>query len=131
MGQPILYTPELFEYVCSRIENGEALTAICRDEGMPARGTILLWAERDEEHTRRYARARTIGYDAIAEDLRTITRGGFGSSGDVQRDKLIADTDIRLLKCWDPKRYGDKFGVDGAVGVTIKVVSYGTDDPGA
>lgn len=130
---PTTYTPELFEAICRRLENGESLTAICRDDAMPNRGAVLTWAESSEENSKRYARARAIGYDAIAEDLRTITRGGYGSSGDVQRDKLIADTDIRLLKCWDPKRYGEKVAVDGNLGVTLKVVSFGdgTDNPGA
>jgi hypothetical protein len=33
---------------------------------------------------------------------------GGDSSGDVQRDKLIVDTDLKLLAKWDPRRYGER-----------------------
>lgn len=64
-----------------------------------------------------------MGYDAIADRVRKTARGkieadGGESSGDVQRDKLIIDTDLKLLAKWDPKRYGEKVtqehvGADG------------------
>jgi hypothetical protein len=35
-------------------------------------------------------------------------RGKGDSTGEVQRDKLIVETDLKLLAKWSPKRYGDK-----------------------
>lgn len=59
------------------------------------------------------ARARLDGFDAIARRARLTARGKGDSSGDVQRDKLIVETDLKLLAKWDPKRYGDRINVDG------------------
>jgi hypothetical protein len=54
------------------------------------------------------AHARDLGWDAIAHKARATARGSGDSKGDIQRDKLIIDTDLKLLAKWDPKRYGDK-----------------------
>ncbi len=51
-----------------------------------------------------------------AEDL----DGSTLSSGDVQRDKLIIDTDLKLLSKWDNKRYGDKTQVEHSGGVDVR-----------
>lgn len=49
----------------------------------------------------------------MADNLRKTARGIGESSGDVARDKLIIDTDVRLLARWNPKRYGDRQIVTG------------------
>ena len=67
------------------------------------------------------ARGRLDGFDAIARRARLTTRGKGDSSGDVQRDKLIVETDLKLLAKWDPKRYGDKISVDGIEPTTINL----------
>lgn len=75
---------------------------------MPGYRTIYDWMEKLPEVSASIARARDLGEDAIAARLREIARGGIGSSGDVQRDKLIVDTDLKLLAKWNPKRWGDR-----------------------
>ena len=64
--------------------------------------------------TRATARAKT------ADD-------GGDSSGDVQRDKLIIETDLKLLAKWDPKRYGDLLKLAGSDGTgpvpTLKITA--------
>jgi hypothetical protein len=37
---------------------------------------------------------------------------GGESTNDVQRDKLIIETDLKLLAKWNPKKYGDKVNVE-------------------
>lgn len=106
MGRPSLRTPELDEEICKRLESGEALASICRDEHMPTNRTVQLWVEGDEQLSSRYTRARKIGLDVIANRLRDTARGLGDSQGDVARDKLIIDTDLKLLACWDRERYG-------------------------
>ena len=107
-GQPTIRTPEMIVELLARLEAGETLTDICRDEHMAARPTIYQWIDKDPELSRQIQRAKDIGFDAMADGLRHVARGSGESSGDVARDKLIVDTDVRLLARWCPKRYGDR-----------------------
>lgn len=57
--------------------------------------------------------ARAAGFDAIANGIRKVTRGEEGhSSGDVKRDRLIAEMDAKLLAKWHPKKYGEKLEIE-------------------
>jgi hypothetical protein len=86
-----------------------------------------------EEVSAAIARARVIGHDAIAARARQTARGktddeGGDSTGDVQRDKLIIETDLKLLAKWDPKRYGDLIKLSGADGEgPVPVMSLNAD----
>ncbi len=73
------------------------------------------------------ARARDLGEEVIASDLQSVARGGAGSSGDVQRDKLIVETDLKLLAIWNPKRYGQRIEnrLSGPEGEALKIVVTG------
>lgn len=99
--------------VIEGLRAGTPLTVICSADGMPCDDTVRIWADGNEEMARAIARARETGFDTIASRIRATVRGktaeeGGDSSGDVQRDKLIAEYDLKLLAKWDPKRYGDK-----------------------
>jgi hypothetical protein len=99
---------EIGRRVIAALSEGTPLAVICREDGMPCDDTIRGWAEGDDELTRAIARARDAGHDQIAYRLRATARGNGDSTGDVARDKLIIETDLKLLAKWDPKRYGDK-----------------------
>lgn len=116
-GRPSSYTEALAEEICERLSRGEPLAIICRDEHMPAYRTVYGWIDAHEDFSANIAHARKDGHDAIAARLRMTARGkteedGGDSSGDVQRDKLIIDTDLKLLAKWDP-RYREKLAVGG------------------
>ena len=117
MGRPSKFTQALADEVAERLSKGEPLTIICRDDHMPCDDTVRAWAEKDEALSRDIARAREAGHDAIAWRARQTLRGktedeGGESTGDVQRDKAIADFDLRLLSKWS-KRYAEKLAVGG------------------
>ena len=122
-GRPSLYTEELADYICGEISRGITLSQICREDGMPNRRTVGLWREKDEAFNSRFARAREIGFDEIAEEALDIAddgsndwmeRNGEKSEGwqlngeHVQRSKLRIETRLKLLAKWDPKRYGER-----------------------
>jgi hypothetical protein len=121
-GRPSKFTQALADEICSRLEIGEPLAQICRSDHMPDRATVWRWQQVNEEFAQRIACAREDGFDAIALRARLTIRGkteeeGGESSGDVQRDKAIVETDLKLLAKWDPKRYGDKLAhVGGSEG---------------
>jgi len=62
-------------------------------------------------------RAKNIGADAIIARARLTARGyaqhyGGYSTGDIQRDKLIVDTELKFAAKLAPERYGDKVAVN-------------------
>ena len=103
-----IFTKALGEEMLERLSAGEALSWICKDDHMPVVRTVSFWKESYPDFAAGFARARREGWDAIADRLRETARGRGDSKGDVQRDRLIIDTDFKLLARWDPQRYGDR-----------------------
>ncbi len=78
----------------------------------------------NEEFSQDIARARALGYDAIAADCLLISDDASGDfrlgeksvlvdTDHIQRAKLRIETRLKLLAKWDPKRYGEKVAVTG------------------
>ena len=42
-GRPTICTAEITEEICERLAGGESLNAICKDEHMPNKSSVLLW----------------------------------------------------------------------------------------
>jgi hypothetical protein len=78
---------------------------------MPKVRSVSNWRDADERFNADFVRARETGHDAIAARIRHTARGVGESTGDVTRDRLIIETDLKLLAKWD-KRYSDKLVVD-------------------
>jgi hypothetical protein len=111
MGRPSIKTPEIVDAVCEAVAQGTPLVQACRNSVI-SKDAWNDWVNADDDLKRRFARAREDGHDAIASRTRETARGkgaeqGGDSTGDVQRDKLIIETDLKLLAKWD-RRYGDK-----------------------
>lgn len=107
------YTCELADEVVEWISAGKPLMGYCRQPGKPGQSTVHDWRKAHPDFDERYLKAKDEGYDEIANRTRMTARGkgeddGGDSTGDVQRDKLIIDTDLKLLAKWDPRRYGDR-----------------------
>jgi hypothetical protein len=107
------FTQALADEICTRLSFGEPLAQICRDKHMPAKRTVSDWKARTPDFKAAVDDARDEGYDFIANLLRETARGKGDSTKDVQRDKLIIETDLKLLAKWDPRRYGDKLTLAG------------------
>ena len=127
-----VYCEQTATEILSRISKGEPLRQICREDGMPSWDVFYGWVDSVEGFDRRFARARALGYDAIAADTLEIADDGrndymqkFDSEGlpigwvlngeHVQRSKLRIETRLKLLAKWDPKRYGEKLELNGEV----------------
>jgi hypothetical protein len=112
--------------ILNGLAEGVPLAVICRAPGMPAPEAVGVWRREDDSIASDYAHARDAGWDLIAHKLRATARGSGDSSGDVQRDKLIVDTDLRLLRSWAPARYGENLpasSVNVAIGVQVGQVT--------
>ena len=122
IGRPSLYSEELAGIICAGIADGTPLAEICRSEGYPAARTVREWQETRPEFSAAIAHARDLGHDAIAENARLTARGvAPHSSNDVQRDKLIVETDLKLLAKWNPKKYGDKIQTEHSGSVSMGI----------
>ena len=134
-GRPSKYTPELAAEICRRIADGETLSAICSDDGMPPASTVRQWALDDTQgFAALSARAYTLGFETLAERCLEIANTPLEGvetttkpNGDVEEKrgdmlghrKLQIDTAMRLLGKWSPKRYGEKIQQEhsGEIGV--------------
>jgi hypothetical protein len=94
---------------------------------MPAWQKIYEWMAKDPDLSGAIARARVMGYDAIAEETLLIAdtpewgltetvspNGASVTKADMLgHRKLRIETRLKLLSKWDPKRYGEKLSLGG------------------
>lgn len=133
-GRPPEAVPEdIAEEIIDWISTGQTLRDYCRQEGKPAWRTVYAWLEKDVDFYARFAHARELGHDAIAEETLTIIdtfpieavsdSGSRLDSGHVAWLKNRVEQRMKLLAKWNPKKYGDKVGVQHEGGVTLNVVT--------
>lgn len=137
-GRPTKRTNELVDEICERVANGTPLRVICREEGKPTWSTVYQWISQDKEFSTRFAQARELGTDAIAEDLmselyaepeRILSEGGNRiDQGYVSLVKARADIKLKLLAKWNPKRYGDRQILAGDKEAPLEIVHSALDD---
>jgi len=125
------YDPDVARVICEQLSEGIPLRQICREnEGFPAWRTVYDWMGRDPELAASIARARDIGYDAIAEECLLIADTVQFGQKQVMTDegtattiedmlghrKLQIETRLKLLAKFHPTKYGEKIGVHGVAG---------------
>lgn len=131
---------ELFALILGEIAEGIPLRQICRRADMPSKDAMYRFLEGDDldhedpaspdirsRRLARYARARKLGYDALAEESLEIADDATNDwverekedgrldvevdRDHIQRSKLRIETRLKLLAVWDPKRYGNMIKV--------------------
>ena len=123
MGRPpgdTLYpnSDKIKDQLISWLSEGKTLRDFCRKEEMPSFSTVYKWLEQDAAFETRFAHARNIGHDAIAEDcleladkepLEVFDEGGNKryDPGSIAWRKMQIETRVKLLAKWNPK-YSDK-----------------------
>lgn len=134
-GRPSDYTPELAESICLLLSEGQSLRAICREDCMPDKATVLRWIARHPEFRDQYALAKEQAAEALAEELFDIADDGandwmeqldgegevvgYKLNGEhVQRSKLRIDTRKWYLSKIMPKKYGDRIQHDQRITFT-------------
>lgn len=141
MGRRTTYTEETAAEICGRIKDGETLRAICRDDDMPSWRTVYDWLTSHEDFATRFALARDIGAEAIAQealDIADTPEEGVieidkenvnGPYTEVRRAdmiehrKLRIETRLKLLAKWNPKKYGDRLDIGNADGEPFKIAT--------
>jgi len=116
VGRPTLYSDELIDEICERISDGESITDICAEDGMPKRTTIFRWLAKYDEFRNLYARAREEQADLIFDEVKKIADECGGERDETGRYIPDQVTKARLqidTRKWQaaklrPKVYGDR-----------------------
>jgi len=137
-GRPSKYDPAIARIMCEQLSEGIPLRQICREhEGFPAWRTVYDWMYKDDALglkgvglSAAIARARDVGYDAIAEECLQIADTLEFGQKQVMTDegtattvedmlghrKLRIETRLKLLAKFHPSKYGDRVAVSGVEG---------------
>jgi hypothetical protein len=95
--------------VFTRMKSGQSLMQACAAENVPE-STIRLWADKDEDTSAEYARARGALIDSHVNDLLGIA----DTEPDAARARVQIDTRKWIMSKLMPKRFGDKVAVGGS-----------------
>ena len=130
VGRPVEEVPQdKVNEIIDWISHGQTLREYCRIEGNPSFKTVYNWIEKDKEFATRFAQARDVGGDVIAEEALAIIdtfpieavsdSGSRLDAGHVAWLKNRAEMRLKLLAKWNPKKYGDKVGIEHSGSVAL------------
>ena len=130
------FTQKVADAICAELAEGKSLRKICEQADMPPESTVRLWAMDDAEgFAAQYARARSIGYERLADEILTISDDGLNDTytdenGNVRTDQdvigrsmLRVDSRKWMLAKMLPKVYGDKVTHQGDDDKPIRMVT--------
>ncbi len=119
IGRPSTFDSDIAETIIGRISEGETLKSICREDGFPPHSTVRTWIDQNIAGlSDRYARARALGHDAIAEEAIRIADD---QSIDPNSRRVMVDTRKWFLSKLNPGKYGDKLELSGSVDLKVSI----------
>ena len=124
IGRPPEPVPQdLADDLVAWLTLGKPLREWCRQDGNPDWRTVYYWMDKDPDFVARIARAREDGHDVIADECKELADTKPADQVEVAWRRLQVETRLKLLAKWNPKKYGDKVGVDHAGGVNLTVIT--------
>jgi hypothetical protein len=70
---PVRRSDEIEDDILSRLAAGETLRGICANPNMPAASSVRSWCDSDSAFASRYAHARSIGLEVLADEILAIS----------------------------------------------------------
>lgn len=107
MARAPIYTEELAEAICDRLEAGDPLAAICRDDDMPGLRTVLRWADEKEEFGTLYRAAQAAQAEHLDAEIQRISETAIDRDTASAARVRIAALQWRASK-QAPKKFGDR-----------------------
>lgn len=106
----------LQDTICDRIAGGESLRAICAEDAMPNKGTVMRWLAKDEEFAAAYTQAQLARAELYGDEVVDLADDK-GIPADQKRIMVDARkwAAARLL----PKKYGERMALDHGGNVTV------------
>ncbi len=118
----VRYSPDIADAILSRLANGERLSRICAEPGMPHRDTVHTWAIDDVDgFSARYDRARLIGGDCMADDI--VDLSDKATAENAQAVRLQVDSRKWYLAKYFPRRFGDRLEIGTAPGGALAPIN--------
>ncbi len=130
---------ELYNEILARIEQGESLLQILKDEGMPNRKTFFVWMKETEEKSNNYAKAMEARQEKLFDEILEIAYTT--EDGEVLKEtmngierttadmlghrRLKIDTLKWVLSRMNPKKYGDRIQNEHSGEITTNIISLG------
>lgn len=99
------------------MSKGETETSIRESLGICAK-TVWNWRQEDKEFDTSIARARELGFDAMADECVKIADDPLD---DPQSRRVRVDTRLRLLSKWCSGRYGERVDVNHSGDVELVI----------
>lgn len=141
-GRPIVHTEDVYDEILRRHCEGETITSICRDAGMPTLGTVSRKAADDPMFGKRLTRAKEQFADAVFDEALEIADATgkerkdppllpngkidlMAVKADVHRDRLRIDTRMRIAAKANPAKYSDRINVNHSGGISLEGVDDG------
>lgn len=120
IGRPSTRDAEIEGIILEALAAGIPLRQICEDAALPAESTVRKWAVEDSVFGARYAGARSIGLDVIAEGTIEIADD---LTEDPNSRRVRIDARKWLLSKMRPDKYGDRTALEhtGAGGAPLSV----------
>lgn len=133
------YSDEIAEIILDRLKNGESLRKICASDGLPHRNSVFRWLDEDEIFRAKYARAREIQAEHMAEEILEIAdettadvieviegegprarKKRIANSENVQRSRLRIETRRWVMEKLFPKKFGAHSKVEHTGHLTLE-----------
>ena len=111
MARPSIHTPDIVETICARLEAGEALAVICREDAMPGLRTFLRWADEKEEVGTAYSLALRARAEFFEAEHTRIAETAKGRDSAAAARVQLAALEWRMSKL-APKRYGERLDLN-------------------
>jgi hypothetical protein len=121
-GRKTILTEELTAAICAHVAAGNSVRSlkVCDPS------SVFGWIQKNREFAARYAEAKQIALERMAEevldisddDSRDLDDDGAPNHAAVQRARLMVDSRKWLLAKLAPKKYGDRLELAGEVSLT-------------
>jgi hypothetical protein len=129
------------------VAEGGMVREFCRQKGRPGWNLVYEWIHADDDLRRRFARARDLGSEAVAQEALaiadtpekgvTVTEDSEGTKT-VTEDmlghrRLQVETRLKLLARWNPRKWGDgaQHGQGEPLRVQLPPINSAADIPAA
>ena len=109
------YTQDIADLICERLVDGESLRAICQDENLPHRKTVVRWKNTNPEFREQYRVAREDQAELWADEIMDIA-DEYVPHEYINQSRLRVDTRKWMLSKLKPGTYGDKIQHANAAG---------------
>ena len=118
VGRPSTYSQDVADEICRRMIEGENLTKICSDAGMPSRFTVYSWFEHRPDFRTRCAHAREGLADFLLDRIEAMAEETTKENVEVMKLK-ISTAQWRAMKM-APRIYGNNAAVEVTGQVIVK-----------